>query len=457
MLVDDVKKAYAYSILADESADISGKEQLSIGVRFFDDQKMIVREEFLGFVELNAMDAKSISIAIDTFIRVDCGLDPNKCVGQGYDGCSTMAGKDGGVQKILRETYKKALYFHCASHRLNLVVNDLNAVVEIRNTISTVKDIINFFRESVVRRKYAPNIPAFCETRWSQKYKSISIFKNHFGTLVNGLEKLSTEGNAATRKAAFQLHSAATNSTFIICLFIISKYSALLEPVVNALQSKSLDIFQCAAHIRKILAVINDHRKNADNIIDDILNEARKVAEEFGVELCLPRITGRQQHRSNHPYSNFSDYWKRSLLIPYLDSLISSLDERFAEDNLPAFALLSLHPATMLKYSIEEVKLKTKQFSDFYQLDVSNEIELWYNLWADKKLEKQDIELCDVFKEAKIFYPSIKNALQIALAQPCTTCTIERSFSTLRRVKTWLRSTMSENRLNGKKHTPTFE
>src|SRR5687768_10143292 len=29
-----------------------------------------------------------------------------------------------------------------------------------------------------------------------------------------------------------------------------------------------------------------------------------------------------------------------------------------------------------------------------------------------------------------------------------TTCTIERSFSTLRRVKTWLRSTMSDERLS---------
>jgi len=32
---------------------------------------------------------------------------------------------------------------------------------------------------------------------------------------------------------------------------------------------------------------------------------------------------------------------------------------------------------------------------------------------------------------------------------PPTTCTIERSFSTLRRVKTWLRSTMTEQRLSG--------
>ena len=201
------------SVLADETSDISGKEQLSIGIRFFDQEKMIVREEFLGFVEFAAMDTKTIATAIDNILENE-GLDADKCVEQGYDACSTMAGKDGDVQKILREKYKKALYFHCASHKLNLVVNDLNSLPEIRNTISTVKDIIKFFGESVLRRKYVPNIPVFCETRWSQKYKSIAIFKEHYVSIVKGLEILSKDGNTATRKTAFQLHCAATKSEF---------------------------------------------------------------------------------------------------------------------------------------------------------------------------------------------------------------------------------------------------
>lgn len=76
-----MKQSGVYSILADETADISGKEQLSIGVSFIDKKKQIVREEFLGFIELTAMDAETISTVIDQFIQI-CVLDPNKCVGQ---------------------------------------------------------------------------------------------------------------------------------------------------------------------------------------------------------------------------------------------------------------------------------------------------------------------------------------------------------------------------------------
>jgi hypothetical protein len=81
-----------------------------------------------------------------------------------------------------------------------------------------------------------------CETRWSQKYKSIAIFNKHFEEIINGLGIISTEGNAAARKTAYQLHCAATKSVFIICVTLIAKYSGILEPVANALQSKAVEI-----------------------------------------------------------------------------------------------------------------------------------------------------------------------------------------------------------------------
>lgn len=228
------------------------------------------------------MDAKTIVNCIDDFIE-KCELDPMKLVGQGYDGCSTMAGKDNGVAKKLQEKYPLALYFHCASHRLNLVVNDLNIAAQIRNTLGTVKCIINFFRESIVRRAYVPNIPEFCDTRWSQRYKSTSVFKRNFEDIVKALELLSTEGNnSATRSNAFQLLCAATKPVFIICLSIISKYSAILEPVVNSLQGKSIDLFSCTSHIRSIGSTIIEQRADADNLIKEIFIDAKKIRRKFG-------------------------------------------------------------------------------------------------------------------------------------------------------------------------------
>src|SRR5678816_648520 len=97
-----------------------------------------------------------------------------------------------------------------------------------------------------------PNIPSLCQTRWSEQHKCIRVFKEQFVRMMQALEILSLEGNTATRKSAFQWHSAACKSSFIMAmiLIVIAKYSAMLEPVVNALQSKQdLGYFQnLAAH-----------------------------------------------------------------------------------------------------------------------------------------------------------------------------------------------------------------
>lgn len=179
--------------------------------------------------------------------------------------------------------------------------------------------------------------------------------------------------------------------------------------------------------------------------------DASELCKVLDITLKIPRVAGRQQHRSNPPATTDLDFWKRSIVIPYLDSLITSLKTRFPQENLPAFSLFVLHPQRMLGLPLEEVRNKMKSAADFYNLDtLQDEVELWYSLWRNKDLplpELEKLELAEVVKEAATFFPSIEEALTIALTLPCTTSSVERSFSTLRRVKTWLRSTMGQERL----------
>lgn len=56
-------------------------------------KKMKIRDEFLGFVKNDQMDVG----AIKAFV-VNLNIDSEKYVEQGYDSCSTMTGKDSGVQ-----------------------------------------------------------------------------------------------------------------------------------------------------------------------------------------------------------------------------------------------------------------------------------------------------------------------------------------------------------------------
>lgn len=123
------------------------------------------------------------------------------CIGQGYDGCSAMAGKENGVKSIIQRKYPNIHFVHCSSHRLNLVVHDLNKLSEIRNTIGTIKEIINFFRESNIRRQLLLSIPMLCETRWTEKHKAIGLFKRHLKVILEQLHEISEERTSGKQKA----------------------------------------------------------------------------------------------------------------------------------------------------------------------------------------------------------------------------------------------------------------
>ena len=76
---------------------------------------------------------------------------------------------------------------------------------------------------------------------------------------------------------------------------------------------------------------------------------------------------------------------------------------------------------------------------------------MWETRWIKTARELQEsnsIETLDTFLTLdKEFYPNVTTILNILAVIPATTHTCERPISALRRLKTWLRSTMTNERL----------
>ena len=268
-----------FASMADETADISGVEQFSIEIRYVDycEMNLSIHEEFLGFSALKAMDAETISQEILN-VTEKYGLEMQKLVGQGYDACSTMAGEVSGVQQRIRDLYPKAYFMHCASHRLNLVINDQNNVMEIRNAVAVIKSVIVYFRESSVRRHLVLRIPLLCETRWSEKYKSIRLFYENFCDIFTKLVEITQERkySSDSRQKALQHIRSLSSSDFLVCLAIIAKYSVMLEPTARALQAVNIDIHSMQQQINTLIKIITTHRNMAEEIfLKDVYAEVK--------------------------------------------------------------------------------------------------------------------------------------------------------------------------------------
>lgn len=60
-----------------------------------------------------------------------------------------------------------------------------------------------------------------------------------------------------------------------------------------------------------------------------LVRMAKTTARKANIEPSMPRVVGRQWHRSNVEAETPKDYYKRALTVPLLDHLISEIDTYF--------------------------------------------------------------------------------------------------------------------------------
>jgi len=76
-------------------------------------------------------------------------------------------------------------------------------------------------------------------------------------------------------------------------------------------------------------------------------------------------------------------YYRRSIYVPYMDSLIQSLKTRFSETNTPAFMLhrLHVHPAQLEKAQRSDYKEVVQTIHQFYNFDnFEQDAMSWYDV-----------------------------------------------------------------------------
>ena len=148
-LLSEIRCSLWFSIVTDEATDISHQEQMSLSVRWVDDNYM-THKDTVGLVQLPNTKSSTIFHAIkDILIR--CSLPLSQCCDQAFDGAANMSGIRNGVQALVKAEAPNALYVHCLAHNLNLCVK------EVTKQCALVRNVMNFIYDLVQLIRFSPN------------------------------------------------------------------------------------------------------------------------------------------------------------------------------------------------------------------------------------------------------------------------------------------------------------
>jgi hypothetical protein len=454
-IVIKVQKAQFFSIIADETSDSAHQEQLCICVRYISEDNMVT-EEFVGFGSVEDLTAASISQEIMVRMKT-IGLDLKNCVGQGYDGASAMAGHKGGVQALIRREFPTAVYVHCASHSLNLVLTGGSKILPLRTMFTTLSDVINFINDSSKRRAMVDtHLLSLCETRFTERHDAVLRFCQNFKLVHDAICGMITNAqlDSKTRSRAQSLVSAMENATFVVALASAKKFLSLTSPLSKMLQMVNVDYLEAFKWVREIKKELLQWRNNEDEWSGGdyaVYAEAERLAEISGATLSKPRCPNRQVNRANDDSSSVpttaSNYFKRSVWYPFLDSISRELDEKFSEDTFTALSIFRLlqNPEVKAADCGKTYAMYGKYFS-------CTEEELFYEFRLYQSYRTSCSEnncILERLQSTPTRFENVRKCLQIAATIPVTSCTAERAFSAMKILKTRLRSTMTDARLNG--------
>ena len=118
-ILKDVRDSGKFSIIVDETSDISRQEQVAICLSYVTEGTK--REAFIRFYLTESWESEVLFNLVKKTLD-DCGLNAEDIVGKCFDGAANMSGANKGLATRMKECSPQSLYVHCYAHLLNLAI-----------------------------------------------------------------------------------------------------------------------------------------------------------------------------------------------------------------------------------------------------------------------------------------------------------------------------------------------
>lgn len=477
--ITDIKIAKYFSVLLDCTPDLSHQEQLSLVIRFVKIENNVaatknenggvsVEEHFIEFLDVKSTTGKNLTdVLLEELDKL--GLEIKDCRGQAYDNGSNMKGIHSGVQARILEINPKAFYMPCASHSLNLLICDAaKCSPKAMTFFGVVQRVYIVFSASTKRwdvlKKHVPNLTVkkSCDTRWESKLESVKALRYQIKEVHDAVvEVVETTNDPKAKSEATSLANEISSYEFLVALAIWHDVLFAVNSVSKNLQAEKMHLGVASQLLQGLVQFFKRFR--VEGFVAAII-VAREMSETLGTEPKFQEIRQRKKRRlfeyeGEGEDERVSESAEQNFKVEYfyciVDCTAESLTKRFEQmasyDTMFGFLysvkeLKSIEQGTLL----EKCKALEATLSFEDQRDINGNA-LFTELKVLRELLPAEVEtaagVLRFMNRIQNPFPNTFIAYRILLTIPVTVASAERSFSRLKLIKTYLRSSMSQERL----------
>ena len=435
------------------------------------------RETFEKPVEIIYVP-KTDSATITALIK-DClirfSLPIAHCCGQAYDGAANMSGHITGVAKRIEEEEPTAIFVHCLAHSNNLCLKTLgtksSCVHDALELVMRLSQLIRFSPKrstlfTTLQEQMSPGAPSLkplCPTRWTVRAKAINSVPKNYSVLQNELEIVKLDKDEYALKARGYLDAMDKFSNFFGLKLSYLIFSAT-EQLSITLQGVDTTIQEAVS--ASALAVNYLQKQIEESAYNTFYDTVVLESKDLTADPVLPRQRRppRRIDDGSAPYTfpNPKTFFKQ-MYNEALDIVITELKDWFHQTRGMPIALsiekvlLDSANGVFLKEIPDELHIYNKDIQMdrlLIQLQILRDMIKTYNESQHAiKVRKVTIlrtitDIINALPACKSMLSEVNKLVHILLTIPVSSSTAERCFSALRRLKTYLRSSMGQERLN---------
>lgn len=455
LLLEDIGNG-PFSILIDESNDISVIKMLGIAIVYFSRSKTGLTSTFLSLSELQNCDAQSISACVLQTLR-DKGLNIKNLKGIGVDNASVMTGINNGVCARLQNECPSLIMIRCVCHSLQLAISSASQCLPM-NLDFLVRETYNWFAHSAVRQctykslfaaindGHEPRkIVQVCQTRW------LSI-ESAVARIVEQWLELSTMFGIAKSKerdyTASLLHSMYLDQKNFAYLIFLRPVLAEVQRVNKSFEAQAADPSKLLEDLTVLVEgtakkfVLPTCRKD---FLTENLESYIHYRAYLGFEV--------EEKLHNLRLSTEEETEFRKRCITFLLKLHSELQARLPE-NVKVLRHISVLSVSNSLRPMKESLVPIMKHLQVPSETITKAEFQWQNLTSVKWKETSDTlsfwhEVAN-YKDASGVNPfqCLVDVATSLLVLPWSNAEVERIFSTMNIIKNKLRNRMSSGVLN---------
>lgn len=386
-----------------------------------------------------------------------------------------MSGKRTGVVTQIKAMNKKCLFTHCYGHALNLAVKDVcNHTKCLKDTFDTAREICKLVTKSPQRDTHLkeirlesgnmdPGVHSFCPTRWTLHGQTLqSILDNHKELMELWDWSLSVLNDTEMKARIRGVQSYMKKFDFLFGCHLGKLLLSQTDNLSKTIQKPQTSAVEAQSLAKCVLSVLASDRSDerfqlfwdkvqlakSDLDIDDAqIPRKRKISSKFE--------TG---ERGTYFYDDKPENMYKRVYFEGFDSVIAFIKDRFEQEDYKIYAqmqgilLSAVHGQECPDNAVDAIE--TFYGEDFNKVQLKDQLRLLPTLAIHHGYEPGNMTIEDVIRfmqslnmAQRHFVSEVNTITKLMLLAPATNAVSERSFSALKRLKTYMRSTMRDDRL----------